>query len=555
MIGGLLLATCRDEEPSSSELRQELEAALVRASNLAIREADGPDGPLGVILVLSYTFHLLSDAHRAHLNSDSLLPILVDATFFSPEGLEHGYWLGVIDQDVRQANGQKFTWSTRSSSAGRVQEIKSRPLVSSLGVLARLLGHTIDQASERQSILRSVERISEFAKNLAAAWRQNKLSEIDQSEETQYLDQETTNATLPSLLHLLRDTVFATTITLRSVLGRLLVNPFLASDTRAPTLAAHCLHILRNMYFISHRFGQTSLSPYLFVNFAALDVLNQYPSAAENMLASIRPAEMGKIPVHPLERLLDLFFFNTAEHFTLTVSATSNESLLNAAMPYIQAQGDHRLGEIYEAAHSLVLAVFTAPQNADVVPKHVPVYIENLMSSFPHMLNPRQFRLAIKSIIKLAAPPSSTSRSMPLMQAVILDLLAQRFINAAEAIFPPDPNMPIESAQPTSERSALLLSAIDSLPFLPNALLEDWLPISADLLHKIQDPVQKNTCQQRLWEVLSNGEMDVERAAVCVAWWNSKGGRELVMFGELPEEEDFAPMSGGLGLTEQSSKL
>ena len=491
MIGALLLAsTSHSEEPLFSGMRQKLEVALVRSSNLAMQEPDGPDSLLAVIFVLNHTFPLLSDVHRVQLNYDLLLPNLIDTTFFSREGLEHGYWIGTIDQDVKQV-GQKFNWSARSGSSHRVQEIKSRPLVASLGALSRLLGHAIDHVNDRTSILRSVERLSEFANNLATAWRQNKLSEVDQSEETQYLDQETLNTTLPALLHILRDTMFATIITLRSVLGRLLVDPFLASNVNAPILTGHCLHILHNMYFISHRFGQTSSSQYVFVNFTAIDILNQYPPAAENLVATIKPSSPGQIPIHPLDRLHDLFFLNTSEHFTLTLSASTNESLLQSALPYIQAQGDHRLGEIYEAAHSLTLAVFSAPQNAELVPRHVPVYVETLMSSFPAMLNARQFRLAIKSIVRLAAPQSTISRSMPMMQAVILDLLAQRMIIASEALLHPDPNVPIENVQPLSEKAVLLLSAIDSLPHLPATLLEDWLPISADLLHKMHDPMQK----------------------------------------------------------------
>jgi hypothetical protein len=39
--------------------------------------------------------------------------------------------------------------------------------------------------------------------------------------------------------------------------------------------------------------------------------------------------------------------------------------------------------------------------------------------------------------------------------------------------------------------------------------------------------------------------MDVDRAAACVAWWTSRGGREHVMFGAPPEEQEYT-MSGAL---------
>lgn len=46
-----------------------------------------------------------------------------------------------------------------------------------------------------------------------------------------------------------------------------------------------------------------------------------------------------------------------------------------------------------------------------------------------------------------------------------------------------------------------------------------------------------------------SGEMDIDRSAVCVAWWGSRGGRDQVLFGRK-EEGPF--MSGGLGKRESS---
>ena len=552
MIGGLLLAyAAREMEPLPLSLQQKLEGALVHSSNLALGSRDDPESLVCVIFVLNHTFNLLSDIHRLQLDYNMLLPVLFDTIFFSREGLEQGYWLGIIDQDVRPGPSQKFNWSTRSPSARRVQEIKSRPLVTSLGMMARLLAQSIEHTSDPRLILDTVNRLADFAKILLTSWRQNKLSEVHVLEESQYLDQETISATLPPLLHIFRDTMFATIITLRAVLGRLLCDQFMATDFNAPVLATRCLEILRNLHFISHRFGQTTSSQYMFIYFTPMDILSQYPRQAESFLASIKPQEAGRIPAHPLDRTLDLFFLNSAEHFTLTVPASTNAQLLDAAFPYVQSQGDPRLGELYEAAHSVVLAVFAAPQNSDVIPRHIPLYVEILLQSFPQLLNPRQFRLAIKSVAKLAAPPSTIATVMPMVQAVIMDLLSHRFSQASEAILPPSADVPIEGSKPLSEKSVLHLAMVDSLSCLPVPLLQECLPITADLLHKINDPIQRNICQQRLWEVMSNGDMDVERAAACVCWWNSRGGRELVVYGELPEEDEYT-MSGAL---EQDSKL
>lgn len=141
------------------------------------------------------------------------------------------------------------------------------------------------------------------------------------------------------------------------------------------------LHTLRNLYFVSFRVGQNASSQYAFVNLVAIDILCQYSELAENFLRTIRPSDPGQIPANPLERCLDLFFLNTAEHFTLALPPQVNEELIiSAAMPYLPAGGNNHLLEIFEAAHSVVLAVFAAPQNAEVAVRHLPFYVDTLFS-------------------------------------------------------------------------------------------------------------------------------------------------------------------------------
>ncbi len=92
---------------------------------------------------------------------------------------------------------------------------------------------------------------------------------------------------------------------------------------------------------------------------AAIDSLVQYPELAENFLRNIRPSDIGQIPVHPVERCLDLFFLNTAEHFPLVLSSeASEELLLTDAFPYLVTGTNCLLLEVFEAAHSLMLVVF-----------------------------------------------------------------------------------------------------------------------------------------------------------------------------------------------------
>lgn len=555
LLGGLLLGfEGNGDVRLPPDLRNKIEVALIMASNLALQEKDGMEANNQhcVVFVLNTVFPLVSDYNRSQLNYDLLLPELVQSAYFSRGGLEHGYWLGTIDSDIRQVSRTQFNWNSKSHSAVRLQQIQSKILVSSLGPLSRLVAHSIENVRTPNLLISTLSRFAEFSHNIALSWRQNKLSELEPSEEGDFLDPETRRTTFPELLQLLRNIMFSIVIALRALSGRILTDSTLSSDSRAPTLAIQTLHILRDLYFISHRFGQHSSSQYTFVNYTAIDVLNQFSPQAEAFLTSIRSPEAGKIPAHPLDRLNDLFFLNTAEHFTLVLRPEANtELLINTALPYVTTNGDRRLNELYEAAHSVLLAVFAAPQNGLISAQHIPFYIETLLESFPISLSSRQFRLAVKSLMQVSAPYTPVANAMPHLQEVVLDIIKSRIPNASEVPLQPlDPAL-IESAAQVSEKSVLTMCITENLRFLPPQILTEWLVISAGQLQRLQDPVQRNECQRRFWEALSSGEMDVERAAICVAWWTSHGGRELVLYGGEASDPPFQ-MSGAL---QEESKL
>ena len=80
-----------------------------------------------------------------------------------------------------------------------------------------------------------------------------------------------------------------------------------------------------------------------------------------------------------------MFFLNTAEHFTLSLSSATNDGLLvSAASPYLTAGSDPRLVEIFEAAHSVMLAILIAPQASDICVKYIPFYVDVLFKVCEH---------------------------------------------------------------------------------------------------------------------------------------------------------------------------
>ena len=197
-----------------------------------------------------------------------------------------------------------------------------------MGPLARLVSHTVLNVRDSFLIQTSVEDLLSFSRTIVTQWRQTKLSEVDATEELAFFDGIAMNTTLPVLWKLLRGALFAVTIVLRAALGRAVGDASLANDDVAPTLTVQVLHILRALYFISSRLGSGSLTQHTFIYLASIDILNAYPSVATSFLEDIRPTSLGTIPAHPLDRTLDLYFLNTAEHFTLVLPRRLTAELL-----------------------------------------------------------------------------------------------------------------------------------------------------------------------------------------------------------------------------------
>ena len=233
VLGGVLLGfegQARGGLPIT--LRRTLECAVVTAANLALQES-GPDRGLdtsSIAMVLSHIFDLLPADERARINHGFLLPILSEASFLSKDGLHWGYFLGTMDADVVQSIGSKFNWSTRSSTYVQLQRIFSGPLVASLGSLSRLTAFSLEMVRDADLLTALVDDLSAFTRSLCVQWRQNKLSEVDTVEESVFLTDEALRTTLPLLWQVLKTTMFAVVIVLRSLLGRVLGDGKVSAD-------------------------------------------------------------------------------------------------------------------------------------------------------------------------------------------------------------------------------------------------------------------------------------------------------------------------------------
>lgn len=558
VIAGVLLGMEGQERGGLSRgLRLKLEEAMVVAANHALENPtkDGFLGAESVVLALNHTFGLLSDNVRIGLNYDVLAPRILRA-MITNEGYENGYFLGSIDSDVKQVTASKFDWSAKSKTFVNLQKMASKPLISSMGPLSKILAHAIENVVDSNLVIAILDDLLSFTATLPEQWRRNKLSEIDISEEHIFLTPDSLRVTIPVLWQVLKTAMFATVVILCSIIGRTLVDPGLATRQRIPSIAISALHILRNIYFISSRLGSNAFSTYTFVTLASTDILSHSSPDSAAFLESIRRtlsarSESGSIPAHPLDRTHDLYFLNLAENLAPILSPNFAKGIIYPVIrPYLSPTASPSLLEIFEAAHSAMLAILSSPQNADIAKEMLAEYVEALFASFPRNLSSRQFRFAFKTLIGIVTPPSRLAASEEGFVETLLEVVRYRALNAStmSVLNPPTPSQSTTqdkvSTKPLSEQAVLMLTLIDALPSLPLPILEEWLPLSADLLNQIRDPGMKKVCRERFWGVLCGGEMDVERGVVCLTWWTTGGGREWVLYGG---EEDGGGGGGGSG--------
>ncbi|KAI1755445.1 hypothetical protein F4782DRAFT_488607 [Xylaria castorea] len=563
VLAGILMGMEGEDRRSLSwRLRSTLEQAVVTAANLALGDNSrtGAMGKCAVVLALTYAFPLLSVANKALLNGNALLPAVVEATL-GDEGFQHGEFIRAIELDIAPA--RNLGWPANSPSANRIQQLESRPLAQNIGPLSRLCVFAVEHAGDSNVVLRIQDELLSFTAGILGKWEQCALSLVDLSVESAKLPPETLQGPWPMLWQLLNKIVFVVVAALQPIVGRCLLDPHLRNDNVAPTLATKTLHALRNLSFVSSRPGGNTSQIYTFTYLTSLDILTRYPDASTRFLQETLPPATATVP-SPVHQALTLFYLNTAEHLPLSLPTPSAEALIIAPTTAHLSPTSWLISpantppssltlELFESSHSALLSVFSCPQHSVLTAPLVPFYIDTLLSSFPARISPRQFRLAFRTIMQVASPPYPISVSHPGLSETLLEMVRFRAEGASTTPLLPDasssgPQQQQQQEQQidsVSEQTALVLALVDALPFLPVHLVDEWLSRAAEASNVIQDPRMRDAAHRRLWEVLADGELDVERAVAGVTWWGTRGGRDMMMISGNNGSGEFM-MSGAL---------
>ncbi|KAM5351284.1 hypothetical protein ACJ41O_004007 [Fusarium nematophilum] len=561
LTGVLMGMESNNRQSLSRSLRNTLEEAVVMAANLALesREEDGPVAGASVVMALNFAFPLLSDFHKSLLDCNALLPHIVWAVT-SEEGFCEGQFLSAINHEVAESPSHQLAWSPRTPSFRFIQELDKRPTLANMGPLARVAGFAVQQATDTAAVVAAQEALLAFTSNVLKTWQNTRLSDIDTALEGNVLTQETLTTTWPVLWNLLRKLMYGSVAILQAIVSRSLLDPLMLNDFAAPQIATKSLHILRNLFFISSRNGNNAFQVYNFTYLTSIDTISRNPVSSFLFLQETRPAEDAPANTTFLQRTLDLFYMNVSEHLPLTLSTDACDTLIiKPATAYICHEGPttQSMVEIFESAHSAILSTISCPQHSPLTIQITPFYIAKLFESFPRNISSRQFRIAFKAVMQIVSPPFPIAEMEPHLSETLLEMLRSYISTASTSPLPPTADVVSRAASeesqedPLSQQSSFTLALVDSLPFLPLPLVEEWLTIAAQAMNEIKDPTLREPVKQRFLEILVSGELDVERAAIGVAWWGTQGGQQLVLAGNA----EPAMMSGALPGPERSSRL
>ena len=565
VLTGVLMGMQEADGPAalSRSLRGKLQQAAVTAANLALDgwEQDGPLAAVSIVVSLNYVFPLLSEDHQLQINCNAFLPLVIDA-FTEQDGFGDGQFVNAISRDISRNPGGKLLWYTRSPSFNLLRQLDTSPVLSNVGPLSKLAAFAVTHATDGSLVLQAQDRLLLFTRMVLQAWQQCSFSSIDPAYDNQQLDTETLQTTWPVLWQLFRKLMFGTVVILQAIVARGLLDPLMFNERIGFAVASKSLQILRNIFFISNRDGNNGFQVYTFTYLTSLDTVARSAEASEMLLQSLSPSGANPSIGNHLQRTLELYYLNIAEHLPPSLSTQACEVLIvKPATSYLSLSdlpSTPATTELFESAHSAILSALSCPQHSQLMISMAPFYIIKLFESFPSHMSTAQFRLAFKTVMQMVSPPFPVAAVEPHLAETLLEMLHIQVQSASTEVLD-RPAKALHTAegsvqqpeQLVSAQSSFVLALIDSLPFLPLPLVELWLSLTAEATNQIADPRLRQFTKERFWDVLVSGEMDVERATIGVAWWGTKGGRELVLFGQ----QDSAMMSGALVTDQHESRL
>lgn len=331
----------------------------------------------------------------------------------------------------------------------------------------------------------------------------------------------------------LKNVIFAVVIIFQGFVSYLLKLSSRLTKLQYSLVATKILKTFFHLNFIIEKIGTGGFQAYNFVYISCLDALLQYSHQSAEALGVYftNNLNLQSDDHHQVSKsLFTLTFFET---LCQSCSVGYYESVVQPIVDYIIHTTAHSRS-LMEAAHSVIIATFI-PKNSHIIASSSIPYLNTVLSQFPQLLSATQLRIAIETIARAVSPPSQAYQLNKDNLRELLHTLYITTLNTRPGI-PISVSQPIKkeglllndsdgdgnnNSQPTTIRSGIISALISTLPYLPPQILNNWLNNIWELIEN-NDPIEYQFCEQKLWEMISEG-FDMQRGNIGITWWYNKG--------------------------------
>ncbi|CAE6415280.1 unnamed protein product [Rhizoctonia solani] len=398
-------------------------------SNVALRIRE-TEAHLDIVVELcAAVLHLAHNEQLAALDLSKLTCVCVGSVLHL---FQNGFYFKLLESELVKQDSGRLGFKSAARFPDYIKASHNSSIYIHLGSIARLVGHLCVCMAQSDfwrpriyPILTGVvDAFGQASLNLEMSWSRCLLSRIKEDAELVPEIQSTTT----HIWHMLKSILFTTVLASQSVLDTIIYYSAVTSQ-EGKLLSRGILMAFCRLSFVSTKFGALTAEGGGFSEmkrafFGALDVLafnsDDKDTAGDQSCIklvvdlSTELSNLGRFldPAHSIWQGRVVYFLVCTEH---VISQLSEQVMIDVVLPIVQRHlSDIQNREVYEAAHSVMLAIFAAQENQHpLTPEHVklrrthllvPAYIDILLrNSEQDQLSTDQLCLAFQALVRCAS--------------------------------------------------------------------------------------------------------------------------------------------------------
>ncbi|CEL51678.1 hypothetical protein RSOLAG1IB_00213 [Rhizoctonia solani AG-1 IB] len=443
---------------------------------------------------------------------------------------QNGFCFSLLESELVKLNSGRLGFKSAARFPGYIETLHKSSIYAHLGSVAKLIGHLCLSMAQSDfwkprlyPILNSlVDSLGQVSLNLEVSWSRCLLSQVERDVEiAPEIQHVTTN-----VWHIFKSILFTTVLAFQSVLDATLYYSAVAIP-EAKLLSRGILTSFCRLSFVSTKFGALTAEGGGFSEmkrafFGALDILafnyddkdttgdQSCLKLVADLSAELSSMESSLATEHPITRGRVVYFLVCTEH---VITQLPEQVIVDVVLPVVQrhlSNQDNR--EVYEAAHSVMLAVFAAHESQDPLgsdhPKWqrvhvlVPAYVGILLhNSEEDQLSTDQLRLAFQALVRSASfhEPNLGWFCIEQIVEVIKQLTAK-------------------GPQKQDQILRLQLALVSAIPSLPTSKLLPMLGIVHEQI--ISNRASRGTLAKATYREIAERLGDREKD-IALRWWIS----------------------------------